>query len=71
MFLTLVVGFILKLVLDKYRGGLINDRCWELVRTFKVCYSPAEQSPKLLEDKNHEQHQKSVDVTWTGLSTSS
>lgn len=71
MFLTMVVGFILKLVLDNCRGGLINDSCWELVRTFKVCYNPTEQSSRLLEDRNHEQHQKSTGVTWAALTTSS
>lgn len=66
-----VVGFIPKLVLDNCRGGFINDSCWELMRTFKVCYNATEQSSRLLEDRNHEQHQKSRDVSWTGLTTSS
>lgn len=70
VFLTLVVGFIPELVLDNCRGGLINDSCWELVRTFEVCSNPTEQSSRLLEDRNCEQHQKSTDVTWTGLTTS-
>lgn len=70
VFLTLVVGFIPELVLDNCRGGLINDSCWELVRTFEVCSNPTEQSSRLLEDRNCEQHQKSTDVTWTRLTTS-
>lgn len=52
VFLTLVVGFIPDLVLDNCRGGLINDSCWELVRTFEVCSNPTEQSSRLLEDRN-------------------